>query len=92
MDLNTHARKKNNAHACIFVWLLSANLTTGKLSSVSLFLVQLLTVTVSSPSIVVDIVELVLTGVAANLYFREYVPVGIESLRFHSESITTGAF
>ena len=32
------------------------------------------------------------TVVAANLYFREYVPMGIESLRFHSESIPMGTF
>ena len=31
-------------------------------------------------------------SVAANLYFREYVPMGIDSLRFHSESIPMGTF
>ena len=29
-------------------------------------------------------------GVAANLYFREYVPMGIDSLRFRSESTPMG--
>ena len=31
-------------------------------------------------------------GVAANLYIREYVSMGIDSLRFHSESIPMGTF
>ena len=31
-------------------------------------------------------------AVAANLYIREYVPMGIDSLRFRSESIPMGTF
>ena len=32
------------------------------------------------------------TGVAANLYIREYVPMGIDSLLFRSKSIPMGTF